>query len=299
MYHFAVSGVETWWWFPVITAFVVSFFSSTGGLSGAFLLLPFQVSVLGYTGPGVSATNLLFNVIAIPSGVYRYWREKRMVWQLALTIIIGTIPGIFLGAYIRVKYMPDPVIFKLFVGIVLLYIGGRLGSDALKLAKNPKTNNQLKADFVVKRPKLTLKNISFEFSGEDYSVPTISLSAICAVVGIISGVYGIGGGAIIVPILIAVYKLPVYVVSGAGLLGTFSASIAGVIIYVVLDKFQTAASLSAAPDFQLGILLGIGGFAGIYLGARAQKYMPARAIKIILTILLLFIAVRYVGGFFF
>ena len=145
MHLFEVSGVETWWWFPLITAFVVSFFSATGGLSGAFLLLPFQVSVLGYTGPGVSATNLLFNVIAIPSGVYRYWREKRMVWHLAWTIIAGTIPGIFFGAFFRVKYLPDPVLFKLFVGAVLLYIGSRLGSDALSLGKAAKPDkNPLK-----------------------------------------------------------------------------------------------------------------------------------------------------------
>ncbi|MBT4507566.1 MAG: sulfite exporter TauE/SafE family protein, partial [Desulfobacula sp.] len=54
------------------TALVVSFFTSMGGVSGAFLLLPFQMSFLGYTSPSVSATNHVFNIVAIPSGVYRY-----------------------------------------------------------------------------------------------------------------------------------------------------------------------------------------------------------------------------------
>jgi len=297
MYTFEVSGVETWWWFPVITAFVVSFFSSTGGLSGAFLLLPFQVSILGYTGPGVSATNLLFNVIAIPGGVYRYWKENRMVWHLAGMIIIGTVPGIFFGDFIRVKYMPDAATFKLFVGLVLMYIGGRLGSDALRAGKSASQNSRNQAKFIVKNQKLTLKKISFQFCGEDYSIPTLSLFALCFTVGIIGGIYGIGGGAIIVPFLISAYKLPVYAVAGAGLLGTFSASLAGVIIYVIIEKFQIVTGHNAAPDFQLGILLGMGGLLGTYMGAMTQKYMPARAIKIILTILLLFIAVRYVGGY--
>ena len=55
--HFAVSGVKTWVFLPPMVAFAVSFFTSMGGVSGAFLLLPFQVSVLGFTSPAVSPTN--------------------------------------------------------------------------------------------------------------------------------------------------------------------------------------------------------------------------------------------------
>jgi len=297
MYHFPVSGVETYWWFPGLVSLVASFFSSTGGLSGAFILLPFQVSILGYVAPGVSATNLLFNVIAIPGGVYRYWREKRMVWALAWAITLGTIPGIFLGAYFRVKFLPDPAAFKLFAGSVLLYIGVRLARDIFKV-KIKKADSQRK-DFKVKNPRFSFKSVKYEFEGESFRVPTIPLMLLCFLVGIVGGTYGIGGGAIIVPILVAVYRLPVYTVAGAGLFGTFAASIAGTIIYAVISTFQVGQAVSTAPDLKLGFLLGIGGFIGIYFGARAQKFMPEKVIKIILTVLLLFVAVRYIGGFFF
>jgi len=43
---FPVSGVETWLWLPPLVAFFLSFFSSMVG-SGAFLLMPFHMSVLG------------------------------------------------------------------------------------------------------------------------------------------------------------------------------------------------------------------------------------------------------------
>ena len=68
---FPVSGVEVNPVWPFVVAFVVSFFTSMGGVSGAFLLLPFQVRFLGCTSPSVSATNQGFNIVAIPSGVYR------------------------------------------------------------------------------------------------------------------------------------------------------------------------------------------------------------------------------------
>ena len=99
---FPVSGVETAIWIPPLVGLTISFFTSMGGISGAFLILPFQVSVLGFTSPAVSPTNLVFNIVGIPSAVYRYFREGRMNWPLAWNIIAGTFPGLFLGMIIRI-----------------------------------------------------------------------------------------------------------------------------------------------------------------------------------------------------
>ncbi|MFZ5864866.1 MAG: sulfite exporter TauE/SafE family protein, partial [Thermodesulfobacteriota bacterium] len=64
---FPVSGVETAIWIPPLVGLVISFFTSMGGISGAFLILPFQMSVLGFTTPAVTPTNLVFNIVGIPS----------------------------------------------------------------------------------------------------------------------------------------------------------------------------------------------------------------------------------------
>ncbi|MDP2862448.1 MAG: TSUP family transporter [Desulfobacterales bacterium] len=53
-----------------------------------------------------------------------------------------------------------------------------------------------------------------------------------------------------------------------------------------------------APDWALGALFGAGGFAGMYLGARLQKYMPAKVIKVILALAITFLAVKYIAGIF-
>ena len=129
---FPLSGVTVDPWIPPLVAFAVSFLTSMGGVSGAFLLLPFQMSVLGYTSPSVSATNQLYNIVAIPSGVYRYWREGRMVWPLVWAVVAGTLPGVLIGAVIRVTGLRDPRHFKLFAAAVLLYIGGKMVRDMLK-----------------------------------------------------------------------------------------------------------------------------------------------------------------------
>ena len=50
---FPVSGVEVNPLIPPLIALVVSTFTSMGGVSGGFLLLPFQVSILNFTSPAV------------------------------------------------------------------------------------------------------------------------------------------------------------------------------------------------------------------------------------------------------
>ncbi len=314
-HHFPVSGVETWVFLPPLVAFVVSFFTSMGGVSGAFLLLPFQMSYLRFTTPSVSATNFVYNIVAIPSGVYRYVKEGRMAWPLTWVVIVGTLPGVFIGYYLRVLYLPDPRSFKAFVGCVLLYIGGRLlyemtprsqrGKQEMKAlddkfeehtrrVKEGRTARMaagLPAEAVIKTVSFSLARVEYDFWGQRFSFSTPGMFCLAFIVGIIGGTYGIGGGAIIAPFCVAVFRLPVYTVAGAALMGTFLTSIAGVFFYSVVP---VKAGLSTAPDWQLGLLFGIGGLVGMYCGARMQKYVPQRFIKATLGVLILFVAVRYI-----
>ncbi len=317
--YFPVSGVKTWVFLPPLVALVVSFFTSMGGVSGAFLLLPFQVSFLHYTSPSVSGTNFIYNIVAIPSGIYRYLKEGRMAWPLAWIISIGTLPGVFIGYYIRIYYLPDPSTFKLFVGCVLMYIGIRLlyemterskrGKKEMK-ALDDKFNEHVKqvkqsqaalissglpSDAVVKTVSVSISKVVYEFWGQPFSFSTLGMFSLALIVGIIGGAYGIGGGAIIAPFCVAVFHLPVYTVAGAALIGTFLTSILGVVFYAFVP---IKSGISASPDFLLGFLFGIGGFIGIYLGARCQKYVPQNYIKLILGILIVYLSLKYIIQYF-
>jgi hypothetical protein len=71
-------------------AYLVAVLATPAGISGAVLLLPFQVSVLGTPSPAVTPTNLLYNVVATPGALYRYWRQHQTGGRLALILIAGT-----------------------------------------------------------------------------------------------------------------------------------------------------------------------------------------------------------------
>lgn len=296
--YFAVAGIEAAPWLPPLVAFAISFFTSMGGVSGAFLLLPFQMSVLGYTHPSVSATNQLYNIVAIPSGVYRYWREGRMLWPLTWIVVAGTLPGVFLGAFVRVAWLPDAKNFKLFAAAVLLYIGGRMGFALLAGGKSETAGDRIGTGegATVRVKRFCLGRLEYTFAGQSYSPSFWGVFALSCVVGVVGGIYGIGGGAIIAPFLVSVFGLPVHTVAGAALMGTCVTSVAGVLFYQVLAPFYP--HLSVAPDWLLGLLFGLGGMAGMYLGARCQKYVPARAIKWLLCLILLFVAGKYALDFF-
>jgi len=311
--YFPVSGVDVNPIIPFAVSFIISFFTSMGGVSGSFLLLPFQISILGYTSPGVSSTNLLYNVIAVPGGVYRYIREGRMAWPLAWLIIAGTLPGIFIGVIIRIRYLSDIQNFKYFVGAVLFYLAVRIFYDLTPLAGKKITRaaalergfqgkaNQAPADNgsppekfrFIRTINVSWNKYTFEFYGELFSLNIISLFLFTFMIGILGGAYGIGGAAIIAPFLLTFFGLPVYAIAGATLTANFITSIAGVLFYLLIAPFYKTSGISITPDWFLGIILGLGGFMGIYLGAATQRYFPARIIKILLAIISLFLSLEY------
>lgn len=90
-------------------------------------------------------------------------------------------------------------------------------------------------------------------------------------VGTVGGIYGIGGGSILAPILLAL-GYSAYEVAPATLAATFLASIGGIV----------------------GVFLGAGGFAGSYFGARLQRHLPERTLRRLLGLIACVVAARYI-----
>jgi len=192
-------------WILPFLAFAVAFLCGSAGVTGAFLLLPLQISLLGIAGPAASSTNLLYNLLCIPGGGMRFIRERRMLWPL-----------------------------------------------------------------------------------------TFLLLGVCLLVGFASGTYGLGGGAILAPLLITHFRLPVYVTAASTLAVTWAVSTAGIGLFTLLAPAYP--DLRVAPEWTVGFCLGIGGAAGVYAAARLQKRMPERLIKGILCGVIALVAWKYLAG---
>lgn len=298
---FPVSGVETPLWLPPLVALVISFFTSMAGVSGAFLLLPFQMSVLGFDTPAVTSTNQVFNVVATPSGIYRYLREGRFVWPLACAVIVGTAPGIVIGGLLRITVLSDPAPFKAFAGVVLLYIAWRTFQGVIRpraAAKLGLTPTSSHTDWRAETILFTWKRLTFQFQGNEHSCSTIGIAAFSLLVGIVGGAYGIGGAALIAPVFVSLYGLPIHAVAGATLSGTFSSALIAVVFFQLVAPHISPTDMAVRPDWLLGGLFGLGGIAGIYLGARTQRFIPSAWLRLMLGVIVLVVAARYIAGYF-
>ncbi|MBX9362916.1 sulfite exporter TauE/SafE family protein [Streptomyces sp. WAC04114] len=222
------------------------------GVSGAVFLLPVQLSVFGVPSPAVTPTNLLFNVVAGPGALWRYRRDGALHGDLARRLVLGTLPGVVVGATVRVFALPGPDVFRLLISVLLLPLGVWLCLRALTPAH-----------------RLPLP------SGE---LPPRTLTGLALAVGVIGGVYGIGGGSLLGPILVG-RGLPVARVAPAALAATFATSLVGAAAYALLSLMSSG---DVAPDWWLGFACGTGGLMGGYLGARLQPRLPERALRLLL-----------------
>jgi uncharacterized membrane protein YfcA len=240
-------------------AFVLALVTTPAGVSGAVLLLPVQVSILDVPSPAVTPTNLLYNVIATPGGVWRYWRSGALRWPLARTLLAGTLPGVVLGAVIRVELLPDQRVFLLVAAAVLGPLGAwlLLGSPGRRQTARPPA--------------------------------TAGLRALAFAVGVVGGIYGIGGGSLLAPLLIAL-GWSVGEIAGAALLSTLVTSIAGIVTFELLALHESG---TVGPDWGIGVAVGLGGLAGSYAGARLQPHLPEDALRRLLGGLALAVALRY------
>src|SRR3954470_12751936 len=113
------------WEWPVgaVCAFALALIATPAGVSGAVLLLPVQLSVLGVPSPAVTPTNLLFNVAAVPGGLLGFAREGRLLNPLTLLLVVGSLPGVIAGSVIRVEWLSDEHAFLFVAAGVLLPLG--------------------------------------------------------------------------------------------------------------------------------------------------------------------------------
>ncbi|MEU4624124.1 sulfite exporter TauE/SafE family protein [Actinoplanes sp. NPDC023801] len=244
----------------LLAGFLISIVTAPVGVSGAVFLLPVQLSVLHVPNPAVTPTNLLYNVVAGPGALLRYLRQGGFDRTLTRLLILGTLPGVIIGAFVRVFALPGPRVFRIVVAAVLLPLGLWLCLRAWRPAR-PRQRN----------------------------IPVIPLGV---GVGVIGGIYGIGGGSLLGPVL-AGGGIPMATVAPAALASTFVTSIAGAATFGLIALITGEGQI--APHWALGLLCGLGGLIGGYLGARLQRHIPEAALRFLLGALAVALAISYVS----
>jgi uncharacterized membrane protein YfcA len=249
--------------FGALIAFAIAVLTTPVGVSGAVFLVPVQVSVLSTPSPAVTPTNLLYNLIAIPGALVRFQREGRLGGPLTRLLVAGTLPGMVAGAAIRAELLSGGEAFLVVIAAVLVPLGAWLAFVA---------------------PAAPAAPAAAPDRDRGRAIFLLALA-----VGTVGGIYGIGGGSILGPILVGL-GYSVFEVAPAALTATFLTSIAGVATFALLSL---GGGDDLAPDWTLGIAIGLGGLAGAYCGARLQTRLPETLLRRGLGVLALGLGLHY------
>src|SRR3989338_3633165 len=104
--------------------------------------------------------------------------------------------------------------------------------------------------------------------------------------GACSGVFGIGGGIILVPILVLGFGYSQVVASGTSLV----ALLLPVGFFGVLEYYK--ASKISGENIKLGLLIALGMFLGTYLGAKLAVHVPVQLLTKLFAVFLVVVAIK-------
>lgn len=229
----------------LICFLIISILYSSVGHAGASGYLA-TMAIFGLTPLIMRPTALALNILVSSIVTFRFSQANLIKWKTLIPLIITSIPLAFIGGTIVLAES----IYKPILGIILLSASLRLFQTAKK--------NSIAVDF--------LKNISTPF-----------LLFIGAILGLLSGITGTGGGIFLTPILV------IFGIAGARTAGGLSAAF--ILVNSISGLVGNYTSVQNLPDnltYSL-ITVAIGGFIGSGLGI---KKLGHPALKITLGLVL-------------
>jgi uncharacterized membrane protein YfcA len=227
-----------------------SIFGSMVGLGGGFLLVPLLRVVFNFGPAEAAGTSLVLVVANSASGALAYLLQKRVHVKIGAMLAVGGVPGSIIGALV-VKRM-SAAAFDWIFGIFLIAVAADMLLNREKRARAPRH----------------VRDIA-ELKGMSYRAAVIAGFA----VGLVSSLFGIGGGIIVVPTLLYFSELPTHAVSATSQFAILLTSPVGLAVHVAEHNIRFA---SAVP-------LVLGGLLGGPIGARLSLRLKSQQLLVLVA----------------
>lgn len=246
------------------------------GLGGGVILVPATLYLGGSIGliPGITPQNVvgLSVVMMIFTGLassLTYMKAKTVDYRSGLIFFAGSIPGTILGAWVN-KGLDLPS-FNLYFGILLIIL-----ATLLLVRKYLKP-----VEWFVKNGT---KKTFTDSQGQNfvYGYPIWFALFLTFGVGFASGLFGIGGGSIIVPAMILLFLFPPHVAVGTSMFMVFLSALVGSASHISLGNVPWLYTIPVIPA----------AFIGAKIGAALNQRIKSETLVIALRIILLLLGVR-------
>ncbi|MEM4275709.1 MAG: sulfite exporter TauE/SafE family protein [Candidatus Nitrosocaldaceae archaeon] len=231
----------------VIVSIVAGLLGSLLGLGGGFIIVP-VLSFMNISPSQIASTSLFSVLSTSSSSSIAYAKQKRIDYGLALRLSIFAIPGSILGAYLSNLISLDE--FKLYFAFILL------GTSVYMM-------------YGIHKPRRILMILAYPAS---------------FFAGVLSSLFGIGGGVVYMPLMIGLLSLSTKTSSATTQFILFLSSLTGILTHVYFSD----------PDYLLASILVIGTFTGAQIGARISLTIREEILKKMVSIALIVIAMRMI-----
>ncbi|MBM7554896.1 sulfite exporter TauE/SafE family protein [Thalassobacillus pellis] len=260
-----------------VIGLVTAFLGSIAGLGGGVILVPsllflYQISdAFSWATPqkivGISLVVMIFTGL---SSAISYMKSRRVDFKSGGIFLLGSIPGSIVGSYL-VQFLGTER-FSILFGILMLLVSMMFFIPRKKRA----ANNMAAKGF----------HRSMEIDGHtyNYSYSVVIGCLLAFSVGMMSGLFGIGGGSLMVPAMILLFGFPAHIATATSMFMIFFMSISSSITHIYLGHVDWLYTLAFIP----------GAYIGGTLGARVNRHLKGKYVEWVLRGLLFLIAFRLI-----
>jgi uncharacterized membrane protein YfcA len=258
----------------LVTGIGVGFAGGLLGLGGAFIMTPVQYIVFTDMGlPTDTAVKLAFGtnlLVVLPTAASGAWRHHRMGvvrWRVAF-IMGGCSLFLALAGATLAAHLPG-VALKIAYGVIVLLAGIRMLAD--------------------RQPEVEPEPVDNPWLWGAWAIP----------VGLLAGIFGIGGAIVMVPILVLALRFEMHYAIATSLGVMIFTSIGGIIGYIV-----NGIGVADRPPYSIGyvnlpswFLLALTSIGMAQVGAIAAHKLPARYLRYFFIIVMFYMGLKMIGVF--
>ncbi|SDC18630.1 hypothetical protein SAMN05421663_101606 [Terribacillus halophilus] len=245
------------------------------GLGGGIILVPLLLILSSFwdafswaTPQAIVGVSVIVMIFTALSSTLTYMRSGRVDYKSGFIFMAGGVPGAILGSYLNRFVSGDG--FSLYFGILVLLVFFM---------------------FFVKRKEREVKNlkgiiVTKELDGMTYtySFRFIAAFALSLFVGLLSGMFGIGGGSFMVPAMILLFGFPAHIAVSTSMFMVFFLSVVSTVMHISLGHVEWNYVWAFIP----------GAIIGGILGAKVNQMLKGNTVVWILRIMLVLVAVRLI-----
>jgi hypothetical protein len=272
-----IEGGKMTWVIIVLVGLAASSLGSLIGLGGGIIVVPALLYLASFPAfshltPQMAVGTSLFTMIFTGlSSTLAYMKRKTVDYKSGLIFLIGSGPGSILGAWVTEKL--NLHFFNLSFGVLIIFV------SIILLLKDKLKPIPFRKDKGIVRTFTDNDGKTYEYGFNPYMGILISL-----IVGFLSGIFGIGGGSLMVPTMMLVFFFPPHVAVATSMFMIFPTSIISSITHVTLGNVNWLYALALVPGAWIGAKV------GVYLNSK----LNSKTIVLLLRVILVIIGIRLI-----